>query len=159
IGAPSAGQERCDALPSGQSRWEVLVMPTGTGRMSRWGVFLGVAGSVLLLLGPVALLWWAGTRSAAPPATAEEAAPAGPARLDRLKAFTLDPMPGNRDPSRLDALGRRDGEPSFRPGLPAEAVAVVGPWRGKQYLTGATVVAPSRDGRVAAGHRDTTQVT
>jgi WD40 repeat protein len=134
-------------------------MTSDTGRMTRRGVFLCVAGAMLLLLGSVALLWWACAGSAAPPPTAEETAPTGPDSLDRLKAFTLDPRPGNREPSPLDALNRRDAEPSFRPGLPAEVVAVAGSWRGKQYLTGANGIAPSGDGRVAAGGRDTTQVT
>jgi WD40 repeat protein len=127
--------------------------------MTRWGVFRCAAGSVLLLLGSVVLLWWVCTGPATPPPAAEETAPSGPEPLDRLKAFTLDPRPGHREPSPLDALNRRDAEPSFRPGLPAEVVAVVGRWRGKQYLTGANVIAPSRDGRIAAGGRDTTQVT
>jgi hypothetical protein len=38
-------------------------------------------------------------------------------------------------------------------------LVVGGSWRGKQYLTGATVTAPSRGGRIVAGGRDTTQVT
>jgi len=134
-------------------------MTTETRRMPRWGVCRYVAGSVLLLLGSVVLLWWVCAGSAAQPPTAEETAPTGPDGLDRLKAFTLDPRPGNLEPSPLDALDRRDGEPSFRPGLPAEVVAVVGSWRGKQSLTGANVIAPSRDGRIAAGGRGTTQVT
>src|SRR5262249_3756239 len=139
---PSAGQERGDALPLNQPRWKEPAMTTDTRRMTRWGVFGCVAGSLLLLLGSVVLLWWVCATSAAPPA-ADEPAPAGPDSLDRLKAFPLAPRPGNRDPSPLDALNRRDREPSFRPGLPAEVVAVVGPWRGKQYLTGANVIAPS----------------
>jgi WD40 repeat protein len=134
-------------------------MTSDAGGMTRRGVFLCVAGAVLLLLVSVVLLWWVCAGSAAPPPTADDTAPAGPDSLERLKAFTLDPRPGNLQPSPLDALNRRDGEPSFRPGLPAEVVAVVGPWRGKQYLTGANVIAPSRDGRIAAGGRDTTQVT
>src|SRR5262245_27730496 len=108
-------------------------MTTDAGRMTPWGVFGCVAGSVLLLLGSVVLLWWVCATSAAPP-TADDTARAGPDSLDRLKAFTLDPRPGNPEPSPLDALDRRDGEPSFRPGPPAEVVAEVGSWRGKQYL-------------------------
>src|SRR5438270_9723896 len=99
-------------------------MSTDMGLMTRWGLFRYTAGSVLLVLGSVALLWWACAGSAAQPPTVEEAAPAGPDPLERLKTFALGPGPGDRKPSPLDALDRRDRESSFRPGLPAEVVAV-----------------------------------